>query len=182
MMNFTLPVQPDINSTLEVDSAECYVSGGRFGEMAGASLEPLKGSVRWDINHADITNFYGGGVNANKPVEGNIRTDIANSHVERFCGGPKFGDMSLGKTVTTNATNCTFGTFFGAGFGGNSYNRVKYTDQSDKRPSEFQSYYSDGTTANDGKDRGKYFDGVTTKTSTTNFLYGLLVRQVPVFL
>ncbi len=160
--------QPDINSTLEVDSAECYVSGGRFGEMAGASLEPLKGSVRWDINHADITNFYGGGVNANKPVEGNIRTDIANSHVERFCGGPKFGDMSSGKTVTTNATNCTFGTFFGAGFGGNSYNRVKYTDQSDKRPSEFQSYYSDGTTANDGKDRGKYFDGKTTNASYDN--------------
>ena len=160
--------QPDINSTLEVDSAECYVSGGRFGEMAGASLEPLKGSVRWDINHADITNFYGGGVNANKPVEGNIRTDIANSHVERFCGGPKFGDMSLGKTVTTNATNCTFGTFFGAGFGGNSYNRVKYTDQSDKRPSNFQSYYSDGTTANDGKDRGKYFDGETTNASYDN--------------
>jgi len=157
--------QPDINSTLEVDSAECYVSGGRFGEMAGASLEPLKGSVRWDINYADITNFYGGGVNANKPVEGNIRTDIANSHVERFCGGPKFGDMSPDKTVTTNATNCTFGTFFGAGFGGNSYNRVKYTDQSDKRPSNFQSYYSDGTNANDGKDRGKYFDGVTTKAS-----------------
>jgi hypothetical protein len=160
--------QPDINSTLEVDSAECYVSGGRFGEMAGASLEPLKGSVRWDINHADITNFYGGGVNANKPVEGNIRTDIANSHVERFCGGPKFGDMSPGKKVTTNATNCTFGTFFGAGFGGNSYNRVKYTDQSDKRPSEFQSYYSDGTTANDGKDRGKYFDGETTNASYDN--------------
>ena len=160
--------QPDINSTLVVDSAECYVSGGRFGEMAGASLEPLKGSVRWDINHADITNFYGGGVNANKPVEGNIRTDIANSHVERFCGGPKFGDMSPGKTVTTNATNCTFGTFFGAGFGGNSYNRVKYTDQSDKRPSNFQSYYSDGTTANDGKDRGKYFDGETTNASYDN--------------
>lgn len=160
--------QPDINSTLEVDSAECYVSGGRFGEMAGASLEPLKGSVRWDINHADITNFYGGGVNANKPVEGNIRTDIANSHVERFCGGPKFGDMSPDKTVTTNATNCTFGTFFGAGFGGNSYNRVKYTDQSNKRPSEFQSYYSDGTTATDGKDRGKYFDGKTTNASYDN--------------
>lgn len=157
--------QPDLNSTLKVDSAECYVSGGRFGEMAGASLEPLKGSVRWDINHADITNFYGGGVNGNNPVEGNIRTDIANSHVERFCGGPKFGDMSPDKTVTTNATNCTFGTFFGAGFGGNSYNRVKYTDQSNKRPSEFQSYYSDGTTATDGKDRGKYFDGVTTKAS-----------------
>ncbi len=157
--------QPDLNNTLKVDSAECYVSGGRFGEMAGASLEPLKGSVRWDINHADITNFYGGGVNANKPVEGNIRTDIANSHVERFCGGPKFGDMSPGKTVTTNATNCTFGTFFGAGFGGNSYNRVKYRDVADAAPADYQSYYSDGTSANDGKDRGKYFDGETTNAS-----------------
>lgn len=157
--------QPNLNNTLKVDSAECYVSGGRFGEMAGASLEPLKGSVRWDINHADITNFYGGGVNANKPVEGNIRTDIANSHVERFCGGPKFGDMSSGKTVTTNATNCTFGTFFGAGFGGNSYNRVKYRDVADAAPADYQSYYSDGTSANDGKDRGKYFDGGTTNAS-----------------
>lgn len=157
--------QPNLNNTLKVDSAECYVSGGRFGEMAGASLEPLKGSVRWDINYADITNFYGGGVNANKPVEGNIRTDIANSHVERFCGGPKFGDMSSGKTVTTNATNCTFGTFFGAGFGGNSYNRVKYRDVADAAPADYQSYYSDGTSANDGKDRGKYFDGGTTNAS-----------------
>ena len=157
--------QPNLNNTLKVDSAECYVSGGRFGEMAGASLEPLKGSVRWDINYADITNFYGGGVNANKPVEGNIRTDIANSHVERFCGGPKFGDMSSGKTVTTNATNCTFGTFFGAGFGGNSYNRVKYRDVADAAPADYQNYYSDGTSANDGKDRGKYFDGGTTNAS-----------------
>lgn len=157
--------QPNINNTLKVDSAECYVSGGRFGEMAGASLEPLKGAVRWDINYADITNFYGGGVNANKPVEGNIRTDIANSHVERFCGGPKFGDMSSGKKVTTNATNCTFGTFFGAGFGGNSYNRVKYRDVADAAPADYQSYYSDGTSANDGKDRGKYFDGGTTNAS-----------------
>ena len=31
--------------------------------------------------------------------------------------------MSTGKTVTTNATNCIFGTFFGAGYGGNSYSR-----------------------------------------------------------
>jgi hypothetical protein len=31
--------------------------------------------------------------------------------------------MSRGKTVTTNATNCIFGTFFGAGYGGNSYSR-----------------------------------------------------------
>ena len=31
--------------------------------------------------------------------------------------------MSNGKTVTTVAKDCTFGTFFGAGYGGNSYSR-----------------------------------------------------------
>jgi hypothetical protein len=31
--------------------------------------------------------------------------------------------MSTGKTVVTNATSCIFGTFFGAGYGGNSYSR-----------------------------------------------------------
>ena len=40
--------------------------------------------------------------------------------------------MTSTKTVVTNATNCTFRTFFGAGFGGNSYNREyptnKYND------------------------------------------------------
>ena len=155
--------QPTITN-MQVDSAECYISGGRFGEMAGASLELLKGSVRWDINYADITNFYGGGVNGNNPVEGNIRTDIANSHVERFCGGPKFGDMSPDKTVTTNATNCTFGTFFGAGFGGNSYNRVKYRDVENGAPANYQGCFS--------TDRGNYFDGTTTNAYDTKPGYG----------
>ena len=155
--------QPTITN-MQVDSAECYVSGGRFGEMAGASLELLKGSVRWDINYADITNFYGGGVNGNNPVEGNIRTDIANSYVERFCGGPKFGDMSPDKTVTTNATNCTFGTFFGAGFGGNSYNRVKYRDVENGAPANYQGCFS--------TDRGNYFDGTTTNAYDTKPGYG----------
>ena len=31
--------------------------------------------------------------------------------------------MNPGRTVTTTATGCTFGTFFGAGYGGNSYSR-----------------------------------------------------------
>ena len=31
--------------------------------------------------------------------------------------------MNAGRTVTTTATGCTFGTFFGAGYGGNSYSR-----------------------------------------------------------
>lgn len=48
-----------------------------------------------------------------------------NSLVDFYCGGPEFGDMDAGKTVTTHATNTTFGEYYGAGFGGTSitYNR-----------------------------------------------------------
>ena len=110
------------------DNAECYINGGRFGEMAGAGMEGIgtsdgKGNITWVIDNADIKEFYGGGINHAKPVHGNIHTIISNSHVGVFCGGPKFGDMESGRTVTTTATNCTFGTYFGAGYGGNSYSR-----------------------------------------------------------
>ncbi|MBR4276656.1 MAG: chitobiase/beta-hexosaminidase C-terminal domain-containing protein [Prevotella sp.] len=145
--------QPNITN-MQSDNAECYISGGRFGEMAGASLEAIWGDVRWDIDWADITNFYGGGVNAVNPITGNIRVDMTRSHVERYCGGPKFGDMSVNKTVTTNATDCTFGTYFGAGYGGNSYNRVKYRDEAEKEPATYQELYA--------TDRGNYYDGGTT--------------------
>ena len=114
--------QPD--AAVESDNAECYISGGRFGEMAGASMEAIQGDVRWDINWADITNFYGGGVNAVNPITGKIQVDITNSYVNQYCGGPKFGDMEEDKTVTTNATGCVFGTYFGAGYGGNAYKRL----------------------------------------------------------
>ena len=110
------------------DNAECYINGGRFGEIAGAGMEGIgtsngKGNITWVIDNADIREFYGGGINFAKPVHGNIHTIISNSYVDVFCGGPKFGDMVSGRTVTTTATNCTFGTYFGAGYGGNSYNR-----------------------------------------------------------
>ncbi|MBR1410667.1 MAG: hypothetical protein IJ580_06175 [Prevotella sp.] len=116
------------------DNAECYINGGRFGILAGAGQEGLgdasknTGNVTWQIDHADIDEFYGGGIN--KDMEGNITTVISNSHVGRFCGGPKFGDMSTGKTVVTTALGCTFGTYFGAGYGGNSYSREAPTNRS----------------------------------------------------
>jgi len=111
--------QPNINSV--TDNAECYISGGKFGETAGAGQEQLKGDVTWLIDHADITNFYGGGINGQKEVTGNIYIEINNSNVGTFCGGPKFGNMHDDKTVTTKATNSHFTDFFGAGFGGTSY-------------------------------------------------------------
>ena len=147
--------QPD--AAVESDNAECYISGGRFGEMAGASMEAIQGDVRWDINWADITNFYGGGVNAVNPITGKIQVDITNSYVNQYCGGPKFGDMEEDKTVTTNATGCVFGTYFGAGYGGNAYKRLKYKDVQNTEPAAHQGEYS--------SERGKYYDGATSSTS-----------------
>ncbi len=113
------------------DNAECYINGGRFGTVAGAAMEGIgkadgadnTGNITWQVQNADIKEFYAGGINAAKPVTGNLSTTITGGKIDLFCGGPKFGDMSKGKTVTTNATDCIFGTFFGAGYGGNSYSR-----------------------------------------------------------
>ena len=119
------------------DNAECYINGGRFGIVCGAAMEGIgkangadnTGDISWLIQNADIHEFYAGGLNAAKPVTGNLSTTIVDSHVDLFCGGPKFGDMSANKTVVTNATGCTFGTFFGAGYGGNSYSRYAPSNQ-----------------------------------------------------
>ena len=116
--------------TTQNDNAECYISGGRFGIVAGTGMEGIgdatnhtNGDITWQISYADIREFYGGGINAKSPVQGNITTIIMGSHVKTFCGGPKFGDMWTGRTVKTTATDCEFGTYFGAGYGGNSYSR-----------------------------------------------------------
>lgn len=110
------------------DNAECYVNGGRFGTVAGTGMEGIgnasthaNGNITWLIDNADIKEFYAGGINAARIAEGNLYTCITNSHVGRFYGGPKFGDMNSGRTVKTTANECTFGFFFGAGYGGNSY-------------------------------------------------------------
>ena len=112
------------------DNAECYINGGRFGIVAGTGLEGLgnatnhaNGNIVWQIQNADIDEFYGGGINAASPIQGNITSVITDSYIKQFCGGPKFGDMYTGRTVTTTANNCTFDTYFGAGYGGNSYSR-----------------------------------------------------------
>ena len=116
------------------DNAECYINGGRFNKVAGTGMQGIgvagktpstndTGNIIWQIDNADIDEFYAGGINAAHISEGNIMTVISNSRVDQFCGGPKFGNMNNGKKVVTNATNCTFRTFFGAGYGGNSYNR-----------------------------------------------------------
>ncbi len=145
------------DATVRSDNAECYISGGYFHEAAGASLEQINGSVHWQIYNADIDNFFGGGINDAKPIKGNVTTDIYNSYVTLFCGGPKFGNMQEGKKVTTNAEGCTFGKFFGAGYGGTSIAKKKYYDLDTYNWSTLQGYYT--------TDRGNYFNGTSTGAS-----------------
>ena len=158
------------------DNAEGYISGGRFGEMAGAGQQQIDGDVRWQIYDADIRNFYGGGINSDKPITGDVIVDIFNSHVKTYCGGPKFGDMQKegtieltynkagsrtksideDRTVTTNATGCVFGDFFGAGYGGISLVRRRTQDATVAY--DFAGWVNQYTT-----NKGKYFNGSTTK-------------------
>ena len=155
-------------AAVRTDNAECYISGGHFVEAAGACQEAINGNVQWQIYNADIDAFYGGGINAAKPITGNITTEIINSYVTTFCGGPKFGDMQTGKDVRTTATGCVFERYFGAGYGGTSYSRVKYHDNTSYNFTNLAKYYSPN-------DRGKYFDGVTTNSrdgGTGNDQYG----------
>ena len=166
---------------IQQDNAECYISSGRFKEVAGAAQQMIDGDVHWQIYNADITNFYGGGINAAKPITGDITVDIFNSHVDTYCGGPKFGDMQKSGTtftttysnnkegsstgtysraitkdgkVTTNATGCWFNKFFGAGYGGTSYSELKFHDNT--------SYDFNTLQNNFITDRGKYFTGTNT--------------------
>ena len=151
------------NAAVRTDNAECYISGGYFHEVAGASQEAIDGNVRWQIYNADIDNFYGGGTNDANPITGDVRVDIYNSHVTTYCGGPKFGNMQAGKKVTTHAEGCVFGTYFGAGFGGLSYSRKKYFDAASYNFTNQQKYYYCPTSpGNHQNERGKYYDGATT--------------------
>ena len=143
------------NAAVKKDDAECYISGGHFVEAAGACQEQIDGNVQWQIYDADIDAFFGGGINDVKPIKGAITTDIFNSHVKLFCGGPKFGDMTTGKAVTTRAEGCVFDEYFGAGYGGLSYSRIKYNDD--------RSYNFNSTPYQ--SERGKYYTGTGASTS-----------------
>ncbi len=157
--------RPDANACTTANgdrNAECYIDGGRFGEVAGAGQEQISGNVTWMIDHADMESFYGGGINKENPITGDISTTIKNSHVKLFCGGPKFGDMATDKTVTTVATDCVFGTYFGAGYGGTSIYREcpsAYNQFNDKNYN-FNSWVSGSYGKADGASyRGKYTSG-----------------------
>ncbi len=131
------------NVTPNADDPHCYIDGGYFKHVAAAGKEGINGDVYFKINHSVINEFYGGSTLADKLVTGNINVTIDNSKVTKYCGGPKFGDMTSGKTVTTNATGTTFGVYYGGGNGGTSY--VQY-DSSDKIFNDATVNYNWGST------------------------------------
>lgn len=160
--------RPDANSCTTGNgdcNAECYIDGGKFGEVAGAGQENISGNITWIIDHADMNSFFGGGlkvVNNGSQITGNINTTIKNSHVTLFCGGPKFGDMAAGKTITTIATDCVFGTYFGAGYGGTSIYRECPTayNQYQTMNYDFNNWVSSSYDNSSGNSyRGKYTSG-----------------------
>ena len=145
------------------NNAKCYIDGGKFGEVAGAGQENISGDITWKIDHADIKSFYGGGIKVvsnGSQVTGDLNTTIKNSYVDLFCGGPKFGDMAATKTVTTTADNCTFGTFFGAGYGGTSIYRHRIQNEWTSLNYDWSTWVTGSyDKSGDGSSRGKYVSG-----------------------
>ncbi len=139
------------------DNAECYIDGGKFGEVAGTGQEKVDGNVSWFVNNADIESFYGGGINDKLPITGNISSQLKNSRINLFCGGPKFGNMNEDKTVNTTATGCTFGTYFGAGYGGNAIYRHRVQNEYQKLNYDWSAWVTGSyDKSGDSNYRGKY--------------------------
>lgn len=122
------------NSNATATGANIYFwcAGGRIHKWLGAYLvRPSDANcmVTAKVDHARIYRFFGGGTSSAARITGNIDITMNNSLVNFYCGGPEFGDMTSGKTVTTHATNTTFGEFYGGGYGGTSITYVNYQDQ-----------------------------------------------------
>ena len=147
--NFYLSGNYNANSTNE-GNPHCYIDGGKLDFVASGAKEQIVGDVFWKIDHANIREFYGGGINADKRVKGSIDITINRSKVTKFCGGPQFGDMESGKTVTTNATGTTFGVFYGAGNGGTCYSQYEQTDATSSNPNshDWETVTNNNTTGN----------------------------------
>lgn len=155
------------NAPYHNDDAECYIDGGKFGDVAGAGQEKINGDVTWYVNHAHIENFYGGGINVDQPIAGDITNTIMNSYIGLYCSGPKFGDVQADKKVTTYAENSTFGTFYGAGYGGTAFVRRIWSPGNDGGHNRYgavtypwNDWLCDATDGHEGYVRGKYVTNV----------------------
>ena len=144
--------------TPNADNPHCYIDGGWFGQVAAAGKEGINGNVFFELNHAVVHEFYGGGTIADKRVTGNIEVTVDSSRVYKYCGGPKFGDMYENKTVTTRATGTTFGVFYGGGNGGTSY--IQY-DRTDGEQTVSNTFNWGGTGNLNSYTPGQYRDATT---------------------
>lgn len=122
------------NAKASGDNIYFWCAGGKIHKFLGAYIETptpktsgSKVNMTANIDHAIIGRYFGGGTSAKASIGGNITTTINNSKVDFFCGGPEFSSATETPMVETNATNTTFGEYYGAGFGGTSitYARVK---------------------------------------------------------
>lgn len=137
-----------------------WCGGGKIHKFLGAYMEPPvqtnshTGSnhgivdLTAKIDHAIIVRFFGGGTTSNARITGDINVTIDNSKVDFYCGGPEFGDMETGKTVTTSATNTTFGEYYGAGFGGTAITYKNDVDDGNVNLQDILNYPSDYFTDN----------------------------------
>ena len=118
---------------------KCYISGGRIGEYASCGNESVTGDATVKVDHLIVDNFFGGGINSAEKITGNIDVTIDSSIVHGiFAAGPKFGSMNTGKVVTTHATGTTFGTYYGAGYGGTATSPAGSLLQSSKEKGKFR--------------------------------------------
>ena len=69
--------------------------------------------------------------------------------------------------VVTNATDCTFGRYFGAGYGGTSYNRVRHVDNIDHPNYDFNDWVS----VNYGRQYSSANSGIATSYEYELFAY-----------
>ncbi len=119
-------------STATGDNIRFWGAGGKMHKWLGAYMENPNTNgvnVTAKVDHAVIGRFFGGGTSPSARITGNIDITMNNSLVDFYCGGPEFGDMAAGKTVTTHATNTTFGEYYGAGFGGTSITYVRHGNE-----------------------------------------------------
>jgi len=143
-----------------------WCAGGKIHKFLGSYMEKPRQTTTSDgnvnmkakIDHAIICRFFGGGTSPIAPITGNIDVTIDNSKVDFYCGGPEFGDMSDGMTVTTQATNTTFGEYYGAGYGGTA---ITYTNDEDdnKALSDGYTYPSSFFSSHYGTSRLHYKPG-----------------------
>lgn len=141
------------------DNIRFWCAGGRIHKYLSAYMvvpSSTAVNVTAKIDHAVIRRFFGGGTSQTARITGNIDITVNNSLVGFYCGGPEFGNMNAGKTVTTHATNTTFGEYYGAGFGGTAItwqtkSDVTKTFNSDLTYTEPFTYYTN--------DRLKYTNG-----------------------